>query len=522
MRTFSNSIRLKKPKRSTFDLSHDHKLSCKMGYLVPMLTMEVLPGEEFRMSSEAMYRMMPMVAPIMHKVDAYMHYFFVPNRILWDGWDKFISPNNPGNEPYPLFPVMNTGPGGMASLQESELGDYLGLPTGVPLAGTNLSALPFAAYYKIWHEYYRDQNMYAEEDVKLIDGIQTVDVTQQLIKLRRRAWEHDYFTAALPFAQKGEPVILPMTFADDPVDVTIRQLPGTPPQFVDQSGIPGATGPLELEPSYIVDSADEPMFYDPRGNLVVNPEAFEATTTINDLRTAFSLQKWLEKNARGGTRLIETIYVHFGVKPADARLQRPEYLGGSRSSIAISEVLQTSSTDDESPQGNMAGHGISVNAGRDFRYYTPEWGYIIGILSIRPKTSYFQGVPRHWLKTKDFLQYYWSEFAHLGEQEIYNQELYLTDDQEYNNETFGYIPRYSEYRYMASRVSGEMRKSLDHWHMARRFEDRPALNREFIDCVPTKRIFAVTDPDQDEIIAHIYHRIRARRPLPLYGTPGGL
>lgn len=525
-----DKITVKKPNYSVFDMSYDHKMSFKMGYLVPTHVQEVIPGDKFKISSEGMFRMMPMIAPIMHKVDIYQHFFFVPNRIIWEGFEKFIGSEEIPDD-VPLFPILNFQDN--TPIFASSLSDYLGLPVGAQLnaaagSGVPISALPFAAYYKIWYDYYRDQNLQDEEEVILTDGSQSVAQSNKLFQLRKRAWEHDYFTSALPWAQKGEAVTIPMAFADNPIPVRLddRYFPGVPaPHFQDQAGNTphGAIWSDGTNQPGSVDVGGQTVAYDPANTLTVDPDDFDGITTINDLRTAMALQKWLELNARAGTRYTELLKAHFNVESSDQRLQRPEYIGGFKNSMSISEVLQTSETSAETPQGNMAGHGIGLMGGKMISYRIEEHGYIMGILSVRPRTAYFQGVPRHFMKTEDRYQYYWPMFAFLGEQEIKNAELYLLNgDEDYNQGTFGYIPRYTEYRYNPSRVSGEMTKSLNFWHMARKFDGPPFLNESFIQANPTKRIFAVDDPAQDEIVAHIYHKIIAIRPMPKYGNPGSL
>jgi len=239
-------------------------------------------------------------------------------------------------------------------------------------------------------------------------------------------------------------------------------------------------------------------------------------TTINDLRRAFKLQEWLERNARGGTRYIENILSHFGVKSSDSRLQRPEYITGVKNPIVISEVLNTTGQDGGLPQGNMAGHGISVSSGYNGQYSVEEHGYIIGIMSIIPKTVYQQGIPRTFLKT-DPLEYFWPTFANIGEQAVQNQEIYAyTTDAE---NTFGYVPRYAEYKYMPSRVAGDFRTTLNYWHLGRIFDTAPALNKEFVECNPSKRIFAVETTDYDAFYCHVLNKIEAIRLMPKFGTP---
>lgn len=522
-----NTILARKPKYSRFDLSHDHKLTTVMGRLTPIMCNETLPGDRWTISSEAMLRMMPMLAPIMHKVDVYTHYFFVPNRILWPNWEKFIT-GDPNDDELPPFPIL-CDPENPITVEVSSTSDYLGLPTGE--IRTPVSALPNAAFARIWYEYYRDQNLQTlepEERFTVIDGLQDNARVQSYMVNRLRAWEHDYFTSALPWAQKGDAINIPL------------QLGGTADVYYD----PGAEfGPQRWETAntgepptagaavwlsgsdQLRDQAGAGMAMDPNGTYKVDGEDFdELQGTINDLRTAYALQTWLEKNARGGTRYVEFLLNHFGVRSSDQRLQRPEYLGGSKAPVVISEVLQMSDTTEESPQGTMAGHGISVGSGRTINYRTEEHGYIIGIMSVVPKTAYQQGIHRHFTKFHT-LDYAFPDFAFLGEQAIKNQEIFYDPTPIFpdpNEQTFGYIPRYSEYRFQNSRISGQMRTSLNFWHLGRIFGSRPNLNAVFIQSNPSKRIFAVEDSNVDNLIVHNFCKISVARPLPKYGTPGGL
>ena len=370
--------------------------------------------------------------------------------------------------------------------------------------------MPMAAYQAIWNEYYRDQNLQTEVDYKLIDGDNTD--SYRWITIRNRCWEHDYFTAALPFAQKGQAVDIPLG------EGTVEWNPTNPgagnPRIrgvvsgLDNTGdLAAAAGQLQNTGGGVQPA----LGYDPNGTLTTTIEP----TTINDLRRAFKLQEWLERNARGGTRYIENILSHFGVKSSDKRLQRPEYITGAKSPVVISEVLNTTGTE-TLPQGNMAGHAYSVNAGNYGSYYCEEHGYIIGVMSIMPKTAYQQGIPKHFLKYEDFTQYYWPTFAHLGEQEVLNKELYV--DHSTPNGTFGYVPRYSEYKYQPSRVAGDFRTTLDFWHLGRIFATQPSLNAAFVECNPGKRIFAV-EGATDSLYCHVMNKVKAVRPMPKFGTP---
>jgi hypothetical protein len=264
-------------------------------------------------------------------------------------------------------------------------------------------------------------------------------------------------------------------------------------------------------PATIETGANPETAYDPQGTLQTTP------TTINELRRAFRLQEWLEKNARGGTRYIEQILAHFGVRSSDKRLQRPEYITGVKTPITVSEVLNTTGEDGGLPQGNMAGHAVSVGQGNMGTYSVEEHGYIIGILSVTPKTAYQQGIPKNYLKT-DPLDFFWPTFANIGEQEVKNNEIFGYTAQ--GDDVFGYIPRYAEYKYMPSRVAGDFRTTLDYWHLGRIFTNLPTLSQEFIEIDPedVTRIFAVEN-DDDNLYMHILHKVQARRPMPVYGTP---
>lgn len=520
------------PNYSTFDLSHDHKTSMQMGRLVPVFVAETLPGDSWKIHSEAMFRLMPMIAPIMHKVSVRFEAFYVPNRILWDNWEKFITGGEVGQSVGvpPAAPYLT-----LNDVEPSSLANYLGLPANngvVDMSDMQVSALPFAAYQRIWWEYYRDQNLIdpGDDPFMLTDGLQDATNTNNCIPLRNRAWEHDYFTSCLPTAQKGTAVELPIEFADIPVKWRIQgNAPGLwrsaatgnlvagTPDYVGINGL-GQADSRSIGGGGITNAAIQ---YDPNGTQFVDGDDLATTTTINDLRTAWALQQWLEKNMRAGSRYKEALLAHFNVRSSDARLQRPQYIGGARGTIAVSEVLQTSSTDTETPQANMAGHGISVMGTGGMYYKCEEHGYIMVMVSILPTTAYYHGVPRHFFKF-DRMMYAWPDFAQLGEQEVYNKELYYDESDGENENVFGYIPRYSEYRYHPSRVSGQMATTLQHWHMGRRFADRPNLNADFIQSNPTKDIFAVTDADEDDIVCQIFSQIIARRPLPVYGIPAPL
>lgn len=525
-----NTVRVQKPSSNTFDHTHDHKLTTKHGILTPIMIQDCLPGDVFDTRSEVLIRYAPLIAPIMHDVQVSVHTFFIPNRILWDNWQDFISPDLANDTP-PAWPHFDLG-AGTYSFDISSLGDYLGLPTGVPKL--KFSALPMAAYQCVYNEYYRDQNLIDEVDFKLNNGDNAGNLIRRdsFFALRRRAWQHDYFTSALPFAQKGPQVSIPLGEFND-VDVYLDSAAvaaGNQQLWTRASGT-GFVANEAMRPTANTSGASANVGFSsgpatgvynvnlqPNHTLKADTSSLDfQAASINNLRVAIRLQEFYEKAARGGSRYIEQIRMHFGTIVPDYRLDRPEFIGGTRNPVIISEVLQTSESQ-ETPQANMAGHGISASGGSALKYRCLEHGYIMSIMSVMPRTAYQQGLPRHFSRSS-WDDYAWPTFAHLGEQEILNKEIYFTDTDNLNDDEFGYIPRYSEYRYTPSRVSGEFRTTLNFWHMGRIFENRPLLNKDFIECNPTNRIFAVEDDSNQNLWCHVTNRNFVRRSLPKYGTP---
>jgi len=491
MANIFNSVKMTKPQKNVFDLSHDVKLSFNMGLLIPTLCLDTIPGDSYQLGVQSLLRFAPLVAPVMHRYDVYHDYFFVPKRLLWDNYEKWIT-NTKVAGSLPAHPYVKYGGG----WPNSKLYDYLGVPPST--AEHDINAMPLAAYQFIYNEYYRDQNLIDEIPYKLQDGNNTAE--PRLRVLRRRAWEHDYFTSALPFAQKGDAVSIPLgDFNNVPVlfnNANATTLDGTPTDAIvdDELDTDIAANRLFASTSDLVSGA---------GN-------------ISDLRRAFKLQEWLEKAARGGSRLAENTLAFFGLKPQDSRLQRPELISRTKSPVIISEVLNTTGTE-TAPQGDMAGHGVSAVGGSSGSYFCHERGYIICMTSVMPKPAYQQGIPKHFLKINSPMDEFWPQFENIGEQPIENRELYAESANP--TDTFGYTPRYAEYKFCENRVAGEFRTSLDFWHNGRQFGTEPALNQTFIECDPDPRVFAVIDPNVDHLYSQIVHQIKAVRPMAKYGNP---
>lgn len=486
-------------KRNKFNLSNTKLLSCDLGELVPIGLTEVLPGDSVQHSTHALLRCSPLLSPVMHPVHVHTHHWFIPNRLLWDNWEDFIT-GGPDGMNASVFPTI-TFAGGVAI---GTLGDYLGVPTGVN--GISVSALPFRAYAMVFNEWYRDQDLVTPLTISTADGNDTTTNTT----LQNAAWEKDYFTASRPWEQKGPSITVPLGTSAPIKGIGLlnTQAPSAGSAAVRETGATGTT----TYPFYTQNTTPGSATFfrmaqgTAGGNPLITADLSAASAiTVNLLREALALQRFEEARARYGSRYTEYLR-YLGVRSSDARLQRPEYLGGGRNTIQFSEVLQTAEGVD-TPVGELRGHGIAAARSNRYRRFFEEHGYVLTLLSVRPKAIYMQGLPRTWNRRvkEDFWQ---KELEHIGQQEILNKELYAAHTSP--NGTFGFQDRYDEYRRAVSTVSGEFRSSLlDFWHFARNFSSDPALNSTFVKCVPTERPFAV--PSQDVLYIMAKHSMVARR-----------
>lgn len=510
-----DSVRMYAPGKNKFDLSHERKFSFQMAELIPIMVQEIVPGDSFRVNSEIMLRMAPMLAPIMHRVNVRTEYFFVPNRLVWDEWEDFITGGRLGtsNPVAPYFTTQNLVQVGR--LQQHSLADYMGLPI-MQLLPVNppvpISVLPFRAYQLIFDEYYRDQNLSPSIEISKASGEVTGTELTKTSTKRTRCWEKDYFTSALPFAQRGPEVLMPLQGEGS---VTYKNVSNV---FASDDGGNPTPGALttQNDGTLFVESAGGPE----QGRIENIDEVIltASSVTINELRRSIKLQEWLEKNAVGGGRYVEQILSHFGVKSSDARLQRPEYLGGGKAPMVVSEVLSTfQETDGEIPQGNMSGHGMSYGTRNGFKRTFEEHGFVIGLISVLPRTAYQNGIDRKFTRFDRF-DYYWPEFANIGEQEVKNKEIFYDEGENTTEGIWGYQSRYAEYKYGCSSVHGAFRTQFSYWHMGRIFTNLPPLNEDFVRANPTTRIYTVIDSD-DHLYCHLFNKVDALRPMPYFGTP---
>lgn len=540
-----------------------------MGKLYPIICKEMLPGDRFRVRTDSLVRTMPLSSPAFGRLRMYIHYFFVPNRLVWDNWEDFITGGESGEDthvpPYAQWSDLigadfqsrskSDDQGNWTYKPEDGLVAAFGLPAQ-PYAGSNvaeagvangistttpISVLPFRGYRLIWNEYYRDQNVDDELPLSTADDGR-VDFTgwgdagfkgSVFGDLLSRRWLKDYFTSALPTPQRGPDVQLPIVGeggtiqADGPLKLMIQNQ-GTGSTTTTSSvftpdynvGLGNTTGigiSSSVNDQFPVEKDHTDLMY---ASGLTTAGGSVVAATINDLRRAIALQRFYEISARAGSRYIETIMGHFHVRSSDARLQRPEYLGGGVTDINIGEVLQTSATDGTSPQGNMAGRGFGIGRSNQCIYRAEEHGYLFGIMSIIPEPYYYQGIDKEWTR-QSRVDYYWPSFAHLGEQEIDKSELCVgTSDGETDTfgKLFGYAPRYAEYKFSKNIITGLLRGSLANWTFARKISD-PNLNAAFLEIPQVNNPFAVQDEETDKFIIWFSNDIRALRPMPFFGTP---
>lgn len=492
-------------KRSKFNLSNTQLLSCDMGQLVPCGLMEVLPGDTVQHVSSILARCMPLQTPPMHRVNLKVHHWFVPHRIIWDEWEDFIT-GGPDGMNASVFPTIN-----VSSVAEKSLADYLGVPVGMTGA---VSALPFRAYNKIFNEWYRDQDLVTERVISEASGTDSTTTTT----LANCAWEKDYFTTARPWEQKGPEVTLPLG-TQAPIK-GLRVSTGNTTAISGQA-IGGTTAPgsvsawtiAQAESKSAVGTAVGTAFNSTNSNVYADLSA-ASSIDINTVREAFALQRYQEARARYGSRYTEYL-AYLGVRSSDARLQRPEYLGGGRQTLSFSEVLQTGSTTaDVNGVGQLYGHGIAAMRSNRYRKFFEEHGYIVSLVHVLPETMYPQGIFRTWNRRvkEDFWQ---RELQHIGQQPVLMKELYALGAGP--DTVFGYQDRYDEYRYAESRVHGEFLTTLNDWHFARLLAAQPTLNSSFVTADPAKRPFQAQGTN-NTLLLNCRHIIGARRQVAPRGS----
>lgn len=512
--------------RSSFRMQKTLKTAFDSGYLIPIFCEEILPGDTFSVNMTAFCRLATPIFPFMDNLHLESFFFFVPNRLVWHNWEHFMGQQeNPGDSTSYTIPQVVAPAGGWPT---SSLGDYFGLPTvGQVAPGAEIShnVLPLRGYMKIWNSWFRDENLQSSGNLQTGEGPDPNSIYGRY----RRGKRHDYFTASLPWVQKGPSVGLPLG-STAPV-IPLNDAGGQPTPTFRGAANPALAGraltvPASTNNVVSVSGAQSTTAQSLAWDFTALQTDLSAATaaTINQIRQAFQIQKLLERDARGGTRYTEIIRSHFGVVSPDARLQRPEYLGGGYTPVSINPVAQTAPTDTTTPQGNLAAFGTALARGHAFSQSFTEHGYIIGLINVRADLTYQQGLRRMWSKRTKF-DFYWPVFNALGEQPVYSKEIYCDGTAE-DETVWGYQERFAEYRYNPNEITGLMRSTapgtIDAWHLAQRFTTRPQLNSAFIaDTPPIQRVVAVAEEALgQEFIGDFFFDIKAARPMPMYGVPG--
>jgi hypothetical protein len=487
--------------RSVFNRDHGLKTTMDSGYLVPIFIDEALPGDTFQLDATGFGRLATPINPFMDNLYIETFFFAVPNRLIWDNWEKFCGEQvNPGDSTDYLIPQITS-----ATITEQTLFDYMGVPLNVSVNFNNLFG---RAYNLIYNDWFRDENLQNSVTVDKDDGPD--DIADYV--LLKRGKRHDYFTSALPWPQKGDAVTLPLG-GDAPI-----YYDGTGADHILLENNAGSTYGIATSGS--VAKIDTGTIPTPKSKMYADMSG-TTSATINQLREAFQIQGLLERDARAGTRYTEIVQGHFGVTSPDARLQRPEYLGGGKDRINVNPIPQTSSTDATTPQGNLSAYATTGFSGHRFSKSFTEHSVIIGLACVYADLTYQQGLARHWSRQTRY-DFYWPALANLGEQAILNQEIYAQGTSA-DTDTFGYQERYAEYRYKPSQITGKFRStvstgSLDNWHLAQDFSSLPSLNASFIEeNPPVDRVIAVSSEPQ--LLLDVYFKLKCARPMPTYSVP---
>ena len=548
-------------KRTKFDRSHVYKTTFNSGKLIPVFVDEVLPGDTTRMSVNYFARLATPIKPIMDNIYLDWFFFFVPNRLVWEHWQNFcFEQEDPDDSTDYVIPTVSAT-GNSENAYIGSLWDYFGLPVNTTGNLSGISALPFRGVYLIYNEWFRDENL--QKSVKIQKG-DTNEVLNSTRSAEQPSWvftsgtsivpglacpprgkRHDYFTSALPWTQKGPGVSIGLAGTAalvDPSPVSgyfVQQSNNSlgAAQLAEDGGVHSVytgNGTLQYQGGFSVSIAGHSVNSSGTATVTAQPGSSwlskdsyadldsSSIFTINSLRTAFQMQKFYERLARGGSRYTEVLRSFFGVVSPDARLQRPEFLGSFTKMVNVNPIAQTSATDDTSPQGNLSAYGVTAAKFHGFTKSFVEHGYIFGFVCARADLTYQQGINKMWLRSTVY-DFYWPTFAHLGEQAIELREIYAQGS-EADTTVFGYQERYAEYRYKPSQITGKFRSSviggtLDKWHLSQFFKNAPTLNEEFIvENPPIERIIAV--PSEPEFLLDIGFRYTTVRPMPMFGTPG--